>query len=61
MLVQKEQATLNVCSSYEKEHFCYKVRVIIIADNSVRIMFLYLSFNDYDFIEVISNFNVSFV
>ena len=55
MLVQKEQATFNVYSSYEKEDFCYNVRFKMIEDDFVCIMSLYISFTVYDFLGVIAN------
>ena len=55
MLVHKEHPKFNITSSYEKEAFCSEDRFIIIADNYVSNMALYLLFNDCGFTEVIAN------
>ena len=45
-VVHKEHPIFNVRSSYEKEDFESQARFRMIANNYIRIMFLYLPFNE---------------
>ena len=47
--------TINVKSSYQKEAFYPKVRLIMLADNYVCIVVLYLPTNTHVFTEVLAN------